>query len=454
MEQRDELVQRIRELIAEELAAPGAVRDLVRHAPEIPADTLRELLQEAHPAAIGEAIAEDEEITTEHAAGVLDLLPPYERAMVFAELRRERQVELAAVLGAERLAPIVAEMPHDDRVDFLRELPEAQANQIVSAQSPQDRADIGTLQKYPEGTVGSVMTTEFASIPVGLTIGEALDRVRAQASDRETINYIYLTEPDGRLVGVLSLRELVVNKPSVKVDEVMTTEFVRVHSDQPRGEAAESIRRYDLLAVPVVDAQERLVGIVTFDDVLDVVEEEASEDFHKVGGTGMVKVSLREASTFLLVRKRVPWLLTLVFVNIFSGSAMAAFEDTLMAMIALAFFLPLLIDSGGNAGSQAATLMIRALATGDVKMRNWLGLLGKEVGVSLILGLIMAAGVSLIAAYREPQIIAVVAITMVTIVMVGSLIGMLLPFIFTRFGYDPATASGPLITSLADIRVF
>jgi len=185
--------------------------------------------------------------------------------------------------------------------------------------------------------------------------------------------------------------------------------------------------------------------------VLDVQEEETTEDFHRTASVGRVRMSLREAPLALLYRARVGCLLVLVFMNIFSGAGIAAFEDTLEAMIALAFFLPLLIDSGGNAGSQSATLMIRAMAVGDVRMPDWFRLLGRELGVALALGLTMSVGVSMIAYFRAPEIIAVVAMTMIIVVLAGSLIGMSLPFAFTRLGWDPATASGPLITSLADI---
>jgi magnesium transporter len=194
-----------------------------------------------------------------------------------------------------------------------------------------------------------------------------------------------------------------------------------------------------------------MLGIVTFDDVLDVVEEEVTEDFHKMGSVALAKTSLREAAFTTLYRARICWLLILVFMNIFSGAGIAAFEDTLADYLALAFFLPLLIDSGGNAGSQAATLMVRALAIGEVHARDWFKLLTKEISVALALGVTMAIGVSIIASFRAPEVVAVVAMTMVTIVMVGSLIGMSLPFVLTKFGKDPATASAPLVTSLADI---
>jgi magnesium transporter len=231
----------------------------------------------------------------------------------------------------------------------------------------------------------------------------------------------------------------------------MDESVVSISAFADREEAVETIRRYDQSALPVVDSDGVLVGIVTVDDVLDVQVEEATEDFHRAASVGRLKANLKEAPIALIYRARVGWLLVLVFMNIFSGAGIAAFEDTLGAVIALAFFLPLLIDSGGNAGSQSATLMIRSMAVGDVRMGDWFRLLGKELGIALALGLTMALAVSAVAYFRAPEIVSVVAITMITVVLVGSMIGMSLPFLFTKIGWDPATASGPLITSLADI---
>jgi magnesium transporter len=461
---RQELVARIRALIHSELrgthgkapgpgggaagsiSAPGinGARGLEASGEGSP---LRRLLSEAHPAAVAEAI---EPLDAETAVGVLGMMPETERALTLAEVPGSRQLDLAERLGIERLAPIVDRMPHDDRADLLNRLDTDLRHRLLAALTPTERADAERLASYPEGTVGSVMTSDYASVPSGLNLARAMAHLREQASDRETISYVYIVKGP-RLVGVVSLRQLILGDPLALVDDLMTTDLVAVAVDRPKREAADLLQRYDLVAVPVVDAEQRLAGIVTFDDVLDVVQEQATGEFHKVGGSGLLKVSLREAGVWLLIRKRLPWLLGLVFFNIFSGAGIAAFEETLDAMISLAFFLPLLIDSGGNAGSQSATLMIRALATGDVQSRDWLRLFAKEIGVALSLGLAMACAVSLVAAFRAPEILVVVAMTMVLIVLVGSLIGMLLPFLLTRLGRDPATASAPLITSLADI---
>jgi magnesium transporter len=231
----------------------------------------------------------------------------------------------------------------------------------------------------------------------------------------------------------------------------MRRDLVTINHETDQEQVAGIFRQHSFVAVPVIDANGRMKGIVTFDDVMDVAEEEATEDFHQLGGVGPIETSLRSAGLWLLYRRRIVWLLGLVFINIFSGAGIAAFEDTIATTVALVFFLPLLIDSSGNAGSQAATLVVRALAVGDVRRSDWLRLVRREVFVALALGLSMAAAVALLGAVRAPEVALVVAITMVLVVIVGSLVGLSLPFLLARLKLDPATASAPLVTSVADI---
>jgi magnesium transporter len=322
---------------------------------------------------------------------------------------------------------------------------------LLNLLSPEKLKQAHGLLGYPEESVGRLMTPQYLAVRPEWTVSRVLEHIRTKGRESETINTIYVTDARWRIEGVFSVHNLLRADADAPADSIMDTVVVSLSPFEDRAQAVRIAERYDLNVLPVVGKDDVLLGIVTIDDLLDVAEEEATEDFHRIGGSGLVKVSLREAGLGLLYRKRVGWLLLLVFANIFSGAGIAAFEDTLEAVIALAFFLPLLIDSGGNAGSQSATLMVRALATGDVQIRDWFRLLGRELGVAVILGMTMAVGAALIASFRAPEVMAVVAATMVLIVIVGSLIGMLLPFALTRFGFDPATASAPLITSLADI---
>jgi magnesium transporter len=315
----------------------------------------------------------------------------------------------------------------------------------------EDLKEARWLLGYPEDSVGRLMTPDYVAVRPHWTVAQALRQVRRKGKDSETISRIYVVDDDWVLLDDIELRRMILADPEVSVSDIMDHSFVSVSAFEEREEAVRRIRRYDITAIPVLDSAGVIVGIVTVDDVLDVAEEEATEDFHKVGSVGPIRISLRDAPVSMLYQRRIGWLMTLVFVNILSGAGIAAFEDTIAATVALVFFLPVLIGSGGNAGSQSATLMIRALATGDVRAADWLRLVGKEVSVALLLGLTMAAGVAAIAAIRAPEVLVVVALTMTIIVLVGCLVGMSMPFLLTRFGRDPATASTPLITSIADI---
>lgn len=284
------------------------------------------------------------------------------------------------------------------------------------------------------------------------TVRRALDHVRVFGRDSETINLVYVTGDTGRLLDDIELRRLILADPDTPVETLMNRTFVSVTAFDDREKAVELIRKYDLVALPVVDSAGALLGIVTVDDMLDVQEAEATEDFHKVGSVEPIRTSIRETGMRVLYRRRISWLLVLVLVNIFSGASIAFYERTISETVALVFFLPLLIASSGNAGAQSATLMVRALATGDARLGDWLMLLGRELLVASAMGLTMAGAVWALGWWRGgPDVAVVVAVTMVLVVIVGSIVGMSLPFLLSRFRLDPAAASAPLVTSIADI---
>lgn len=262
---------------------------------------------------------------------------------------------------------------------------------------------------------------------------------------------MYVIDRGGNLTGVASVRELFTSDDHLLVRDLMMKNVTSVPADLDQEEVARLFEEKDHLSMPVTSAG-KLIGVINVDDILDVMKQEATEDFQKMATITPLDENLQTASVLTLYRKRIMWLIILVFMNIFSGAGIAFFEDTIESNIALVFFLPLLVDSGGNAGSQAATLMIRSIATGDTRLRDWFKLFTKEIFVAFLLGLTMALAVSSIGLFRGgPEIALVVSLTMVLIVMVGSLIGMSLPFIFSKFKLDPATASAPLITSICDI---
>jgi magnesium transporter len=372
-------------------------------------------------------------------------------AEVFSHLNLEQQEELLLDLTDEETRLLLADLPPDDRTHLLEELPGKATQKLLNLLQPEDLHEARWLLGYPEDSVGRLMTPDYVAVRPHWTVHQALRQVRRKGKVSETINWIYVVDDDWRLIDDIELRRLIMAEPESTIEQVMDHSFAAVSAFADREEAVAVIRRYDITAVPVLDSDGVLLGIVTVDDVLDVAEQEATEDCHKVGSVEPLRMSLKNATVGLLYRRRIGWLLTLVFVNILSGAGIALYEETIAATVALVFFLPVLIGSGGNAGSQSATLMVRALATGDVRMSDWFRMLGKELGVSLLLGLTMAIGVATISYFRAPEVLAVVAMTMTIIVVWGSLIGMLLPFVLTKAGRDPATASAPLITSLADI---
>lgn len=412
-------------------------------------ENLRALLAGHHPADIAALMAE---LEPAEVWSLLDLMPLARQAETFGYLERDWQAELAIFAPRARLAALVTEMNADDRADMFNELSDEQREALLPALAQAEREDIRRLSAYEEGAAGSVMTSDYATLSEDLTVAQALEKLRFEAPDKETIYRSYVIDADRRLVGAVRLRDLILAPAWKTVRDIMERNAYAVNANDDQEEVAKKIGRYDVLALPVVDDEGRLVGIVTHDDAMDVLQEEATEDFHRVAAASPVMESVRAAGVFLLYRARIVWLVALVFGSFLSGGVIAAFEGTIAAYVALVMFLPVLIGSGGNAGSQAATLMVRALATGDVGMNDWGRMIGREVLIAGLLGLTMAAAVSLIGVARGgPEIALVVSSSMVLIVLVGSLIGMSLPFILTKLKLDPATASAPLVTSVADL---
>lgn len=374
------------------------------------------------------------------------------RAYVFSYLKPQQQVKFAQVLPWATLAEIIGEMPSDKRADIFKQLDLEQQNVLLPALAQAKREDIRQLAAYVEGTAGAIMSSEYATLKPNMTVLDAIKMLRLEAPATETIYIAYVLDEMRKLLGVISLKQLILGQEQDQVDQLMTTDLISADVDTDQDDVAKTIARYDLLALPIVDAQGVMVGIVTYDDAMDVASEEATEDFLRVGAVNASsKLSLKNASIFVLYQKRVFWLVILVFGSLLSGIGIAHFEDIIAANIVLVFFLPLLVGSGGNAGSQSATLMVRALATGDVQFKDWFYLLGRESLVALCLGVTMAIAVSVLGYFRGDAMVALVlALSMLGIVLLGCLIGMSLPFILNRFKLDPASASAPLVTSICD----
>ncbi|MFQ3677241.1 MAG: magnesium transporter [Fimbriimonadaceae bacterium] len=384
---------------------------------------------------------------------VFRCLPRVIAAETFSNLDPETRDALLHSFTDSDARRVLTDLSPDDRTFLFEELPGQVTQRLLNLLGPEELKESRRLLGYPEKSVGRLMTPEYVAVRDDWTVEQVLRHVREQAKRmrRETYDVLYVTDDRWRLLDALALQKFVVAAPGSLVRDLMDRSFVAIEAREDQEAAVAAMRRYDVAVLPVVDSDGVLLGIVTSDDVLDVAEEEATEDFRKMGSVAMAAESLRDATVAVLWRARVGWLMALVVVNVFTGAGIALFESTLEKTIALVFFLPLLIGSAGNAGSQSATMMVRALATGDVQIRDWLRLFGREVVVAGSLGATMAAGVAVIASIRAPEVIAVVAVTMVVVVLIGSLLGMSLPFLLTILTRDPATASTPLIASLADI---
>ncbi|WP_298401800.1 magnesium transporter [uncultured Chloroflexus sp.] len=383
---------------------------------------------------------------------VFRVLPRSLAGEVFSYLEHDDQYELLTSLSLDETRLLLANLSPDDRTQLFEELPGQVTQKLLNLLSPEDLREARQLLGYPEESVGRLMTPDYVAVRPNWTIARALEHIRLRGRDSETIDIIYVTDEQWRLLDAIELHRFILAEPTQTVRSLMDESYVALSAFDDRERAVEALRRYSLPALPVVDSDGVLVGIVTFDDLIDVAEEEVTEDFHRSAAVEPLRGNYLEIPVIELVQKRVPWLVGLVFVNVFSGAVIAAYEETIAAVIALVFFLPLLIDSAGNAGSQSATLTVRAFATGDIEEGDWWRLLTKELLVAVLLGGAMAIAVGLLGVIRVGwEVAGIVSLTMLVVVLMGSLVGLSLPFILRRLGFDPAAASGPLVTSLADI---
>ncbi|MEX2571253.1 MAG: magnesium transporter [Gemmatimonadota bacterium] len=409
---------------------------------------IRDVLVDAPPQEIGDLILD---LPKRDRVLVFRVLPRDLAADVFSRLALEQQDDLLRDLTDGETRHLLSDLPPDDRTSLLEELPGQATQRLLNLLSPEDLEEARWLLGYPEESVGRLMTPDYVAIHADWKIGDALQHVRRFGHDSETINRVFVIDDGWRLLDDIELRWLILEDPDAPVSTIMDHSFASVSAFADREVAVQLIRRYDQTVLPALDSDGVLLGIITVDDLLHVQEEEATEDFQRVGSVGPFKMSLKDARLSLLYRRRIGWLLALVVVNVFSGAGIAFFEETIQAVIALVVFLPLLIGSAGNAGAQAATLMVRGLATGDVTTADWFRLLVRELAVAAAIAATMSLAVAAVGALHAPEVLVVVALTMFIVVLIGSLIGMSMPFILTRIGADPAIASAPLITSVADV---
>lgn len=373
-------------------------------------------------------------------------------ARVVEELDVEGQQELLSRLPEARAKAVLAEMSPDDLADLVGELPEAHRQRVLELLPPDDAQHVRHLLVYPERSAGGIMTPEFVSLRRTMTAQGAIEFLRTVAPEAETVYYLYVTDEARRLVGVVSLRQLITANSEQRIEDIMSRRVISVPAAMDQEEVARLFRKYDFLALPVVNDDNVLLGVVTVDDVMDVLSEEASEDIQLLGGAEPIEEPYFSASIGSLVRKRIGWLFVLFFAQSFTGTIMAAYEAELSAVIALAFFIPLLIDTAGNAGSQAASLVLRSMTLGQVRFADVTRVIGREFVVGAILGVGMAVLAFLRArAMGEPaQLGYTVASAIFVVIIVAATVGGALPLITKRLRLDPAVASGPVITTIAD----
>ena len=370
---------------------------------------------------------------------------------VFAHLDSDQAETLLHELTDAETRHIMAELEPDDRTELLEELPGEVTRRLLNMLSPDDLREARRLLGYPEESVGRLMSPDYVAIRPDWTIVRAIDHIRRYGRESETLTVVYVTERSGKLVDALPLQRIVIAAPEQTVEEIMDYTFVSLSAHEDREEAVRMMGKYDRLVLPVVDSTGILLGIITIDDVMDIAEEEVTEDFQKQAAVTPLKRSYWEANIWMLFRSRIGWLFGLVLVNLLSSGVIAAYEEVLAASVALAFFIPLIIDTGGNAGSQSAMLMIRAISTGDVRPAEWLRVLGREILLGMGIGTVLGVVGMALGTFRGGiQVGMVVLLTMVAIIAVTNLMGVVLPFILTKLRLDPAIASGPLITSVAD----
>jgi len=429
---------------------------------------LREVFADWPPVDLAELISD---LPEAEQVIVFRLLPQAVAAETFEYLSLESQKHLLQAMGHEETVNLLNDMSADDRTALLEELPPAAVTQLLRLLSPEERAVAQNLLNYPEDSVGRLMTPDFIAVRDHWTVREVLDHIRANGNDSETLAMIYVTDDRGHLIDDVRIREFLLRPLDMKVSDIRDNTFVALKVTDERGTAIETFKKYARTAMPVVDSDGRIVGIVTSDDVFDVLEEETTEDIQKLGGMEALDEPYNKISMLNMLKKRAPWLIILFLSEMFTSNALGHFEDEIEKVVVLAFFVPLIISSGGNSGSQATTLVIRALALGEVKLRDWYRVMGRELSAGLLLGLVLGivgffrvmsqqwlhnAFPHFIRGYNDPhyqvyQFAAVIFFSLIGIVGWGTLMGASLPFILRRLGLDPATASAPFVATLVDV---
>jgi magnesium transporter len=419
---------------------------------------LKEIFREWPPADMAELITD---LPPEEQVILFRILPHDLASATFEHLGRHDQKGLLKTMAKEEVAKIINEMSPDDRTGLLEELPGSAVKELLRLLSPKELAVAQTLLGYPEKSVGRLMTPDFIAVKDTWTVQQVLDFIRERGKDSETINVIYVVDDKGRLIDDLRIREILLRPTSARVGEIRTHSFVTLKATDSENDAINVFRKYSRTVLPVVDSEGKLIGIVTVDDILVLAEKEATEDIQKIGGVEALKEPYMEVSVFRMAQKRAPWLVILFLSEMLTTTAMTFFEGEIAKAVVLALFLPLIISSGGNSGSQATTLIIRAMAIGEVALSDWWKVMRREIFSGLLLGTTLGIiGFLRIALWSTFSNIygphwaligLTIGISLVGVVLWGTLSGSMLPFVLRRFGFDPATSSAPFVATLVDV---
>lgn len=404
-------------------------------------------MNEADVAALLEQLEEDDMLK------VFRILPKDLAADVFSYMEVEHQQLIITSLSERDAASIIDNLMADDATDLLEEMPANIVKKLLANVSPEMRRDVNHLLRYPEDSAGSIMTVEYVDLKENLTVEEAIARIRKVGVDSETINICYVLDAQRKLLGTVALRYLLLSEPDEVIGDIMHENVIAIHTLMDQEEVARQFKKYDFTSMPVVDNENRLVGIITVDDIVDIMEEEATEDIEKMAAIVPSDKPYMKTGIFETFKKRIPWLLLLMVSATFTGQIIGRYEDALSACAVLTMFIPMLMDTGGNAGGQASVSIIRGLSLGEIRYRDTLAIVWKEMRVALLCGVTLAAAnfVKLMLLDRVGIMVAVVVcLTLVVAVLIAKLIGCTLPILAKRVGFDPAVMASPFITTIVD----
>jgi len=431
----------------EELTQLETVRDLLDSKQYT---NLRQFLAELNDADIAACM---DELSDEDELKVFRILPKDLAADVFAYLEVENQQMIITSLTDKEAAHIIDNLMADDAVDLLEEMPASVVKKLLANASPEVRNDINHLLRYPEDSAGSLMTVEYVDLKEKLTVSQAIERIRKVGVDRETINICYVLDSQRKLMGTVSLRRLLLSDAEDLIGDIMHENVIAINTLMDQEEVAAQFKKYDFTSMPVVDNENRLVGIITVDDVVDIMEEETTEDMEKMAAILPSDKPYMRTSVWENYKKRIPWLLLLMVSSAFTGAIITSFEEALSVNAALIAFIPMLMGTGGNAGGQASVTVIRGLSMGEIEYRDVTKVMWKEIRVALLCGLCLAAAnfIKLLVIDRSGMMVAVVvSVTLILVVLLAMFIGCILPVIAKRLGFDPAVMASPFITTIVD----